>query len=698
MPAANVAAKKSDQKLTERQAKIAARKGLVGCGSAFTAALQAGGTVSITGDNRWQQIGCTAWNNIISVACGHDIVIGIRSDGTVVGAGKDARTALDVSRLFCIRAVSCGLHHIGAITQDGRAICISRDSLEQGDVLPWTNIVDICCGDTFTAGLTAHGTVLLNGGSATMRRIVEQWTQIAGLFTDHSRRTLYAIDRDGRLLSSRPLPYYATAWKNLVYVTSNGTSLYGINTKGEILSEHHSHTLHQLRRASEQLPAGGSASTWIACESGPHFLAALRRDGRVICVGRNDLGQTQTTDFDPCFSDFSSYCVQRDKLYQYQQNANHHYQCRLALAMRFKKWIACGKHVTAARHVGGHMITTGNFQSVKSWNAVSRISCGNAHLLALLTDGTVCADGNDVDGCCRVEDWRDIRSVQAVSYHSLGLTMAGTVLFSGQNDYGQGDVLNWSHIKSICGNDFFTVGLNFDGRLVATRIREDAASSVLTQEDIRHWNDCLDEIQTSPLWQQICQVSVSDHHIAALRKNGTVVTIGDRTYNQVCPRTSAALTVELPWSLIRSIATGSGYTVGLYYGGSVVACGVNHVGQCNTEDWSHIVDVDCGYEHTVGLHADGRVITCGLQKVGKTAILDTNTLLPAGYTPCKTREWQHIVAVRCGAHHTVAISDDGHLLACGQNADGQCDISSVALFHNIDKVYPKHTSASSEPS
>ena len=676
--------KATDTRVMGLREQISVRKGLLGCGTAFTVALHGNGTVTHTGDNRWGQADCSAWTNLLSISCGPDFVVGLHEDGSVVAVGNNSHGQLDVDRWFCIRSVCCGLRHVGAITQNGHVLCVGDNTHGQCDTRNWKNIVDLCCGNHFTVGLTAQGTVVVAGGSASLRHTLSQWKQIVALFTDQPRRTVYAIDAGGRILSSRPLPPYTLSWRNVVYVASDGVAVYGITADGDMLSDYRRRTSKELAQKSDQVELGGVHDGWVACDIGHGFLVALRRDGRVIGVGNDDLGQIRTSDFDPRFPDYATYFSKRQTLYRHQEDVNRQYQVRMATANRFSQWLDCSERITAALHVSGRIMTTAKIRSVKGWGAVCRVRCGNAHLLCLHANGRVSAAGNDVNGCCQVSDWTDIRAIHAGRYHSFGLAMDGTVRFAGQNLSGQGDVDGWKSIKSIFGNEKFTIGLGWDGSLTATRIRSDAPD--LSPEEIRHWNACLNEIQTSPLWQDIEQVAVSDHHVAALRRNGTVVTVGDLDYRMACGAVDGPLSIELPWPRVRSITAGSGYTVGLCYGGTVVAYGTNRQGQCDTGNWSQIVAVDCGYAHTVGLRADGHAVSCGMQQTGRVG-LDSDE--DNGYTPCQTATWQDIIAIRCGAHHTVAVSRSGHLYACGRYTDGQCDVSSMILFHDLDKVHKR---------
>jgi alpha-tubulin suppressor-like RCC1 family protein len=69
--------------------------------------------------------------------------------------------------------------------------------------------------------------------------------------------------------------------------------------------------------------------------------------------------------------------------------------------------------------------------------------------------------------------------------------------------------------------------------------------------------------------------------------------------------------------------------------------------------------IAAGYEHTVALKEDGTVIAWGWNNQGQTDV-------PAGLTGVK--------AIAAGHFHTVALKEDGTVAAWGYNHDGQTDV------------------------
>ena len=185
---------------------------------------------------------------------------------------------------------------------------------------------------------------------------------------------------------------------------------------------------------------------------------------------------------------------------------------------------------------------------------------GYYHTVALKTDGTVVAVGDNDDGQCDVSGWTDIVAISAGSHHTVGLKADGTVVAVGNNEYGECDVSGWTDIVAIAASDYHTVGLKADGTVVAT------SDNYSGQCDVSGWTD-------------IVAVAAGDYHTVGLKADGTVVAVGYNSYGQ-CDVSR--------WSDIVAVAAGTWHTIGLKADGTVVAVGDNTGGQCNVSGWKNI--------------------------------------------------------------------------------------------------------------
>ena len=74
------------------------------------------------------------------------------------------------------------------------------------------------------------------------------------------------------------------------------------------------------------------------------------------------------------------------------------------------------------------------------WRELTGISCGDWHTVAVRSDGSVCAAGNNTAGQCEVNRWHDIVAIAAGAAHTVGLRADGGVVATGSNSHGQLEV------------------------------------------------------------------------------------------------------------------------------------------------------------------------------------------------------------------------------------------------------------------
>ena len=290
-------------------------------------------------------------------------------------------------------------------------------------------------------------------------------------------------------------------------------------------------------------------------------------------------------------------------------------------------------------HAATEFEALGNFRDARErcfhiWEQITQretVSTGNNHTVALKSDGTVVAVGDNINGQCDVSGWTDIVAVAAGGWHTVGLKSDGTVVTSGYNERGQRNVIGWKDIVAVAAGGWHTVGLKSDGMVVAVGFKEDGRC------DVSGWTD-------------VIAVAAGNYHTVGLKSDGTVVATGSNSQGQ-CDVSG--------WTDIVAVAAGGWHTVGLKSDGTVVAVGDNKYGQCDVSDWTDIVAVTAGNYHTTGLKSDGTVVAVGYSKDGR----------------CDVRGWKDIVAVSAGYSHTIGLKSDGTVVAVGYKEYGQCDVS-----------------------
>ena len=657
--------------------RIHVRRGILGCGEGFTVALDDKGCVRYTGENRWGQAAVTGWQGVLAVFCGPDYVLGLCKDGTVLREGRNHFPRMDMESWACVSMLACGHEHAAALIGNGRVLCAGDDSFGQCDTTLWRDMVDVCCGRHFTAGLHMGGQVLMAGADKNMAHMLESWQDVAGIFSDYEGKAVYGITRtEGKLLSTAHLPLSARKWRHLVYVAVSARGIVGVTSHGRILCTNQTDAKVFHRQVGE----------FVACGAGHGHVAVLCKSGEILATGRNEFGQAATTRWGCLYTGFEAFSTTRREVFAKKELTERNYQKAMSAAQRHGRRLSCGERLTACIQADGHVSATAGLRQAKTWRGVCALSCGSAHMVVLHKDGRVSADGNNVGGCCRVDSWRGGKAVLAGKYHSLCLREDGKVLFTGWNLHEQGNVEDWEHIRLLRGTDTYTVGLDTHGK-----IHISGKKLPFDPQDL-----------DSEAWQNLVDIAVSDHHIVGLRADGRVVALGDDTCRISARKNATDVSVGVAtdvtaWRGVRAIAVGDGFTVGLCYGGRVVAAGRNDLGQCNTQTWQHAVYVGCGRTYTAALLADGRVVTAGQHKSGAEtkdtpgfsggAVMSWEKAETTGFEPFRTDYMTDILALRTGPEHLVAVDIHGQVMAEGLDLDGQCtSASNFLLFRDVRQL------------
>ena len=88
--------------------------------------------------------------------------------------------------------------------------------------------------------------------------------------------------------------------------------------------------------------------------------------------------------------------------------------------------------------------------------------------------------------------------------------------------------------------------------------------------------------------------------------------------------------------------------------------------------------VQCGYQHSVVLTKDGAVFACGSSKYGRLGIPTSRDKL-FSFTQVNVPE---TVDISCGMDYTVFLTDEGKVFACGNNLGGQLGLGNTENVYN----------------
>ena len=261
------------------------------------------------------------------------------------------------------------------------------------------------------------------------------------------------------------------------------------------------------------------------------------------------------------------------------------------------------------------------------------IATGSAHTVALKSDGTVTAWGDNALGQTAVPAGLIRVTAIAAGYnHTVALKSDGTVIAWGSDSNGQITVPGAATgVIAIAAGGNQTVALKAGGSVVV-------------------WGDAA----TVPDGLSgVIAVAAGGNHTVALISGGTVTAWGDNTYGQAAPQAATG---------IIAIAAGGNHTVALKSDGIVIAWGSTSNGQITIPgSATGVIAIAAGGNHTVSLKSDGTVVAWGDNSNGQRTV--PVSLSGGG-----------VIAIAAGGLHTVALISGGTVTAWGNNTFGQTTV------------------------
>lgn len=228
----------------------------------------------------------------------------------------------------------------------------------------------------------------------------------------------------------------------------------------------------------------------------------------------------------------------------------------------------------------------------------------------------------------------------AGAYNTIGLKADGTVVVAGGYDTNLSNLTkDWSDIVAVGTDDNYIAALKKDGTVVTTQAYQKVAD-----------------------WKDIVSISTGERHIAGLKNDGTVVT------------TDPDLRTD-SWTDIIAVSIGENHIIGLKADGTVVSAGSDGMSQCNVDDWEDIIAISTAKQLTVGLKKDGTVVATGDDSYGQ----------------CDVTHWTDIIAISAGNLHTVGLKKDGTVVTAGSRDKGRREVHdwtdmiaiSAGRFHTV---------------
>lgn len=421
----------------------------------------------VSGENWHSDI--KLWGDIVDIEARDSLIIGVKSNGTVVKSGSGVNDIEGWTNIKKVKAAEIirksnnfkYAEEVVGLKEDGTVIALKYPEL----VVGWTDIVDIDAAYNHIIGLKSDGTVVAAGGNDYGNLNVEGINNIIAISANNNNTLL--LKSDGTLIGlgeNSSSQNNFDEWESIKSISVNNGNVVGVKDSGEVIVKGQAY--HDNRGINQ----------WTNIKnvsvSNTNTLG-LKNDGSVVIVGDNSYGQIAANEF----------------------------------------------------------------------KDIVDISVGEGIVVGLKSDGKVVTAGNNSNGQAELENWNNIKKVTAKDNlgNVVGLTRDGKIVTKGQfynND--EKEILNsWNNIVDIYSNSNI-VALDNKGRIytnqsyeptnyideyivkIACRyniiygLKKDGTVVIINGDD----NTRYDLVSN---WKDIKEISVSDFHIAGIKKDGTVV-------------------------------------------------------------------------------------------------------------------------------------------------------------------------------
>ena len=349
--------------------------------------------------------------------------------------------------------------------------------------------------------------------------------------------------------------------------------------------------------------------------------------------------------------------------------------------------------------VHGYQRTDAENWQLFSSRRVMKIAAGRDHTLALLSDGTVWAWGNNGSGQLgdgttmlrtapvQVNGLTGVVSIAAGEGHSFAVKNDGTLWAWGNNSYGKlGDGTTTTRTVPVQVSGLTGVMSVAAGYLHNFAVKTNGSVWAWGNNSYGQLGDGTTTNRNTPVQVSrlsgIVSVAAGRFHTVAIRGDRTVWAWGDNGIGQLGDGTTRPRTVPVQVSGLTgamSVAAGEFYSIVVKYDGSVWTWGQNNYGQLGdgttmtrvvpvqVSGLTGVGSVDVGDFHSVAVKTNGSVWTWGQNNFGQLGDGTTTTRI----VPVQVSGLTGVGSVAVGYQHTLAVKNDGSAWAWGSNNFGQ---------------------------
>ncbi len=615
-------------------------------GGLHSLALRSDGTVVAWGHDESGQANVpVGLGDVVAVAAGGNYSLALRRDGTVAGWGNnDGGQTTIPAGLSNVVVIATGALHSLALRRDGTVAAWGTNGNGQTTIpAGLSNVVAVAAGAFHSLALRSDGTVVGWGdnrfGEATAPAGLSNVVAIAsGNFRNLALRsdgTVVGWGDDYDHFDETPIP---AGLSHVAAIAQGGNFGLALGSDGTVSA------WGGFLYGPTTIPAG--LDQVVAIAAGSIHSLALRSDGTVVAWGANFLG----------FADPPA-------------DLN-----RLPVAISGSvETNAPGRYTltyTSTNALGGVGSVSRTVDVVPSPIVVTLAPSGQSNTVAQL-NGTVNPNGTATTG-----------------WFEWGTSTSDYSQRTPPMDLGNG-LVAVGHSAPLDG---LTPGVIYHGRIVASN-----ASGLSRGGDVAFGSPRMvllgPAIQTNELGNSYLEsgavtadaaqaIAAGGYHGLALRYDGNVVAWGYNFSNQA--------SVPAGLGNVLAVAAGAFHSLALRSDGTVSAWGDNQYGQTTVPPGlNHVVAIAAGGFHSLALRDDGTVAAWGaglkIDTSGTSSGLDLGqSIIPPGLS--------NVVAIAGGSMHSLALRNDGTVIAWGDNRFRQTDLPtwldqvvavSAASYHSL---------------
>jgi len=341
-------------------------------------------------------------------------------------------------------------------------------------------------------------------------------------------------------------------------------------------------------------------------------------------------------------------------------------------------------------------------------SSAQQISGGGSHSIALCTDGSVKAFGSNSNyqlGDTNNIIWENnipivvnglsnVIAVSAGSMHNLALKSDGTVWAWGDNTYGQlgkGDLINTftptkvtglGNIIAISAGANFSLALKNDGTVWAWG---DNWSGQLGDGTNQNSSTIPAMVSALTGLNGVIAISAGDNHSIAIRNDHSVWAWGANSSGQLGNGTftDASFPIQVPGlANVKAVDGGGDHSLALLTNGIIWAWGNNSYGQLGNgttqndsvpsmvQLLSNVIAISAGGDHNLALKNDSTVWMWGFD-MNPPSRISSLTVMNGYVVPIKVNGLSGITKISCGHTQDLVYKNNGTFWSWGENNYGQ---------------------------